>query len=98
VKGEEDRRAKKIAYFRDLNGMQENTMKVMPSLILRYAHHLRDQYTAQGLSKPVVTVEALLRINHQSKSYHLIDPNVDLSKVSKSFLKHSPWIMQYNDQ
>ena len=55
-------------------------------LVLCFAHYLRDKYSAEfGHDDVSVYAHVMTRLNGR-KNHLLLDPKLDLSKVSRSFL------------
>jgi hypothetical protein len=66
-------------------------MSTRPDMILQYAHHLRDQHTAQTGAPIAVHADAIGRLN-QRLPQRLVDPMVDLATVDRG-LRPSGWIV-----
>lgn len=62
-----------------------------PAMIVQFAHFLRDHYTEKDEKPAEVYAETWLSINGR-KPQRLIDPNVDLAKVSMKE-SHNSWIL-----
>jgi vitamin K-dependent gamma-carboxylase len=85
--GEEEK-----VYPRDLlDRKQERKLYTHPDMILQFAHHLRDEYQAQGRE---VEVYARIRVKLNFREYcDYIDPETDLAQERWRFFKPSPWIL-----
>jgi hypothetical protein len=75
---------------RYLTDRQEKELSTQPDLVLQLAHHVRDDFRAQGHDDVTVRVEALVSLNGRSAA-PLIDPAVDLAHASDGLGKKS-WI------
>ena len=73
-----------------LNPHQEKQMAMQPDMILQFAHFLKKHYAAQGMSEPLVRVEAYVTLNARPSKL-LIDPNIDLTKLRDGW-SHKTWI------
>lgn len=76
---------------RYLTSHQEREMSGQPDLILQLAHRIRDDFLALGHPHVEVRVDALASLNGRPME-RLIDPDVDLARVSDS-LAFAPWIL-----
>jgi hypothetical protein len=76
-----------------LSAHQEKQMSFQPDMILAFAHYLHDEYQKQGMHDPIVTVDCWVTMNGRP-SARLIDPKVDLSKISDDY-SHKTWIASY---
>ena len=81
---------------RYLTAHQEREMSGQPDLILRLAHHIRDDFVAEGQSQVEVRVDALASLNGRPME-RLIDPSVDLARTSDS-LAVASWILPRSDR
>lgn len=79
-----------------LTNQQKKMMATQPDMILQFAHHLRDYYTAQGLRSPQVFVDSYVVLNGRLGKT-MIDPSVDLAKETESF-HHKNWILPFEDE
>ena len=73
-----------------LSDLQESEMSGQPDLILQLAHHIHDDYARRGFRDPEVRAEARASLNGRHSAL-LVDPNVDLAKVSDGFAP-AAWI------
>jgi hypothetical protein len=69
---------------------QVSEMSGQPDLILQLAHHVARDFAAKGVPGVEVRVDALVSLNGRPPAL-LIDPAVDLAKVSDSAWG-SPWV------
>ena len=74
-----------------LTDRQERELGAQPDLVLRLAHHIRDDFHAQGHDDVTVRVEAVVSLNGRSAA-PMIDPAVDLARTSDGLAKAS-WIL-----
>ena len=74
-----------------LNSRQEGKMETRPDMILQFAHWLRDNYRAQGMTNVEVYAESWASLNGRDEQ-RLIDPDRDLAKVQWG-IGHSDWIV-----
>jgi vitamin K-dependent gamma-carboxylase len=79
-----------------LTRLQEREMAGQPDLVLQLAHHIRDDFTHRGFGEVEVRVDARASLNGR-RSRPLIDPRVDLARVSDGFRK-APWILPAPDE
>ncbi len=74
-----------------LTARQRRKMSTRPYMIVQFAHHLAEIYREKGFPNVEVRCQATCSLN--GRPYQtLIDPNVDLTKVGRSFAP-SPWIV-----
>ena len=74
-----------------LDNKQERKLYTHPDMILQFAHHLRDEYQAQGRE---VEVYARIRVKLNFREYcEYIDPETDLAQERWRYFKPSPWIL-----
>jgi len=79
-------------YPRDhLTPFQYRTMSTQPDMILTFAHHLADEWHAQGHEDVSVYADAWAALNGRSRQ-RLIDPEVDLAAESEGW-GAKIWIM-----
>ena len=79
-----------------LTAFQEKQMATQPDFILQYAHFLAEHFAQQGHRNVQVFVESYVALNGRlSQPY--IDPEVDLTQVSESFLPKT-WILPFDDE
>jgi hypothetical protein len=77
-----------------LTYMQEKMMATQPDMMVDYARFLKKQFTEKGFTDPIVTAQSYVTVNG-SGSREFIDPSVDLSAESNSFLKSKTWVKSY---
>ncbi len=77
-----------------LTYMQEKMMATQPDMMVDYARFLKKEYSAKGFTEPVVRAQSYVTVNG-SGSRAFIDPTVDLSVQSNSFLKNKTWVKSY---
>lgn len=70
---------------------QERKMIAHPDMILQYAHFLAEEKRRQGHPNVSVRASVLMSLNGRPRQ-HLIDRNVDLSRVERT-LWPAPWIL-----
>jgi len=77
-----------------LTYMQEKMMATQPDLMVDYAKYLRGIYLSKGFTEPEVRVNSYVTLNGSgTKTY--IDPGIDLSAQTNSFLKNKTWVFSY---
>ncbi|MBX3257725.1 MAG: HTTM domain-containing protein [Chitinophagaceae bacterium] len=76
-----------------LTPLQEKMMSTQPDLILKYAHHLADEYKKRDIKKPEVYGEIYVTLNG-TPSQLFIDSTVNLAQRQLSW-KHYNWILPY---
>lgn len=74
-----------------LNKRQERKMRTRPTMILQFAHWLRDNYREQGMTNVEVYVDSFASLNGRPEQ-RLIDPTVDLAQVKWSIWP-AEWIV-----
>ena len=74
-----------------LNSRQERKMSARPTMILQFAHWLRDNYRRQGMTNVQVYADSWASLNGRPEQ-RLIDPTVDLAQVKWS-LWPAHWIV-----
>jgi len=77
-----------------LSYMQEKMMATQPDMMIDYAKFLKAEFTKQGLKDPVITAQSFVTLNG-SGSREFIDPTVDLSRQSNSFLQNKTWVKNF---
>jgi hypothetical protein len=90
----ESARAKRTWYVsphRYLTDRQERELSTQPDLVLQLAHHVHEDFRAQGHDDVTVRVEALVSLNGRPAA-PMIDPSVDLARVQDGLGKAS-WIL-----
>ena len=71
---------------------QQKKIKSKPDMILQFAHYLANEEAQNGRKNIEVYVSAQCGLNGRPKT-DLIDPNVDLSKITYPFYKKADWII-----
>ena len=74
-----------------LNKRQERKMRTRPTMILQFAHWLRDKYKEQGMTNVEVYADSFASLNGREEQ-RLIDPSVDLAKERWSIFPQD-WIV-----
>jgi len=77
-----------------LTYMQEKMMATQPDMMVDYAKFLKKEFEKKGFEQPSVRAQSYVTLNG-SGSREFIDPNVDLSLESNSFLKNKNWVKSY---
>lgn len=77
-----------------LTYMQEKMMATQPDMMVDYARFLKKEFKQKGFEDPSVRAQSFVTLNG-SGSREYIDPNVDLSLESNSFLKNKNWVKSY---
>jgi hypothetical protein len=80
-----------VSPHRYLTDRQERELSTQPDLVLQLAHHVRDDFHAQGHDDVIVRVEALVSLNGRTAA-PMIDPAVDLARTTDGLSKAS-WIL-----
>ncbi len=78
-----------------LTYMQEKMMATQPDMMVDYARYLKKVYLARGYEMPEVKAQSYVTVNGCG-SREFIDPTVDLSIQSNSFLENKHWVKSYN--
>lgn len=73
-----------------LNEQQFREMAGQPDLILQLAHHIRDDFNAQGKGPVRVHADSLVSLNGRT-AHHLVDPDIDLAMIDDG-LGIAEWI------
>ncbi len=76
---------------RYLTDRQLRELSSQPDLIVQLAHHVRDDFHAQGHTDVTVRVEALVSLNGRPPAL-MIDPAVDLARTDDG-LRKATWIL-----
>ena len=71
---------------------QEGKMTSRPHMIVQFAHYLEDRMRDEGYEDVEVRAHILASLNGR-ESQQLVDPQVDLTKVSYPWFGHANWIM-----
>lgn len=74
-----------------LTPMQESEMVTQPDLILRLAHHIRDDFAKRGRGPVEVRVESHVTLNGR-RAEPFIDPTVDLASIEDG-LARARWVL-----
>lgn len=77
-----------------LTYMQEKMMATQPDMMIDYAKFLKAEFIKQGFKDPIIRAQSYVTLNG-SGSREFIDPQVDLSSQSNSFLKNKDWVKKY---
>lgn len=77
-----------------LTYMQEKMMATQPDMMIDYAKFLKAEFIKQGFKDPIIRAQSYVTLNG-SGSREFIDPQVDLSSQSNSFLQNKYWIKKY---
>ena len=78
-----------------LTKRQERKMSTRPTMMLQFAHWLRDHYQEQGMINVEVYAESFAALNGRPEQ-RFIDPSVDLAKVNWSIFP-AHWILPLED-
>jgi uncharacterized membrane protein YphA (DoxX/SURF4 family) len=76
---------RQVSPSRYLTSHQEREMSGQPDMILRLAHHVRDELLARGEKDVEVRVDAFVSLNGRPPA-RMIDPEVDLARVEDSVM------------
>jgi len=79
---------------RYLTFLQEKMMATQPDMMIDYARFLKKEYEKKGFIDPGVKAQSYVTLNG-SGSREFIDPTVDLSELSNSFLENKNWVKSY---
>jgi len=74
-----------------LTFLQEKMMATQPDMMVDYARFLKQEFVKKGFTDPVVRAQSYVTLNGCG-SREFIDPTVDLSAQSNSFLENKNWI------
>jgi len=77
-----------------LTYMQEKMMATQPDMIVDYAKFLKKEFKQKGFEDPSVRAQSFVTLNGSGSRVY-IDPNVDLSLESNSFLRNKNWVKSY---
>jgi len=77
-----------------LTYMQEKMMATQPDMMIDYAKFLKAEFIRQGLKDPIIRAQSYVTLNGKG-SREFIDPQVDLSVQSNSFLQNKTWVKKY---
>jgi hypothetical protein len=77
-----------------LTYMQEKMMATQPDMMVDYAKFLKEEYKHKGFSDPVVNARSFVTLNGCG-SREFVDPTVDLSVQTNSFLEAKNWVKSY---
>jgi vitamin K-dependent gamma-carboxylase len=95
VRAREWSRERYVAASSYLTTDQEREFATQPDLVLRLAHHVRDDLERRGLHDVEVRVDALASLNGRPMA-RLIDADVDLARVEDSLLP-AAWLLPAPD-
>lgn len=76
-----------------LTPLQEKMMSTQPDLIVKYAHHLANEFRKKGMQQPEVYAEIYVALNG-SRSRLFIDSSVNLA-AEKLGWQHYNWVLHY---
>jgi hypothetical protein len=80
-----------VSPSRYLTSYQERELSAQPDMILRLAHHIGQEYTAQGKRGVEVRADALASLNGRPAA-QLIDPAVDLMQIQDG-ITPATWLL-----
>lgn len=86
----EDRQVLIVSPHEYLTEQQYREMAGQPDMILQLAHHIRDEFIELGLAPVEIYADSLVSLNGRL-AQHMIEPDVDLAKVSATFAR-AEWI------
>ena len=95
VHNPETKRSWEVSNWKYLTKNQEKMMATQPDMILQFAHHLEQHYLREGIQDVEIRAESYVTLNGR-KSSLLIDPEVDLTEISRGF-EHKNWILSLSD-
>ena len=75
-----------------LTPQQEKMMATQPDMIWQFAQYIKKEYQKKGVQNPIINAEVYATLNGK-RSRLLIDPTVDLTKVSDGFAPKE-WITE----
>jgi len=78
-----------------LSAFQHRMMSTQPDMILSFAHHLRDEWKAEGYPNVAVYADAWASLNGRRRQ-RLVDPAVDLAREEESWANKT-WIVPLED-
>lgn len=76
-----------------LTPLQEKMMSTQPDLIVKYAHHLAEEFQKKGFQQPAVNAEIYVSLNG-NRSRLFIDSSVNLA-AEKLGWQHYNWVLPY---
>jgi hypothetical protein len=76
-----------------LTPLQEKMMSTQPDLIVKYAHHLAEEFQEKGFQQPAVYAEIYVALNG-NRSRLFIDSSVNLA-AEKLGWQHYNWVLPY---
>ena len=79
-----------------LTDFQKKQMSIQADFILEFAHHIGQQYKANGMRNPAVYVDSWISLNGR-KAQQFIDPNVDLMTLEDNW-QSKTWIIPFEDE
>ncbi len=77
-----------------LSYLQEKMMATQPDMMIDYAKFLKKEFEKKGMRDFKVRAQSYVTVNG-SGSREFIDPTVDLSIQSNSFLRNKDWVRSY---
>lgn len=75
-----------------LTSWQVFKMTSRPDMIVQFAHHLEELARAEGRGDVEVRAQVVASLNGRP-AQNLVDPNVDLTRVSRPWFGHAGWIV-----
>lgn len=80
-----------------LTRRQAAKMATRPSMILEFAHYLRDRWRSdEGVAQPQVFAESYISVNGRPYRRYL-DPGLDLAAIDRTFLSPDEWILPMDE-
>jgi hypothetical protein len=77
-----------------LTYMQEKMMATQPDMMIDYAKYLKEEFRKKGFTDPTVRAQSYVTLNGCG-TREFIDPTIDLSSLSNSFLETKYWVRSY---
>jgi hypothetical protein len=96
VKDEKNNTSYEVNNMEFLTPLQEKMMSTQPDMIVKYAHHLAEEYSKRGVKKAAVYGEIYVALNGR-RSTLFIDSTVDLAAQPLSW-KHYTWVLPYKNE
>ena len=75
-----------------LNFRQESKMTSRPDMVVEFANYLEEQMREEGHEDVEVRANIYASLNGREEQL-LVDPNVDLTRVSYPWVGHADWIL-----
>ncbi len=76
----------RIQPYQLLTRRQYRKMSGETDLVIAFAHMLKDKYEAEGHTNIKITASVMTKLNGRNPGY-LVDPDLDLTKVSRSLIR-----------